>query len=133
MVSLTFAFNRQALPLQTDFYVAGAHCRLSTNSADIIQSVSRWPRWRGPSLPASRSFEMEIIVDPRLDTVAKRPAYFRGNGHLVFGFLPQGSFITYDLLRQYVRAVLSSEAARDDSFWNALLIPITFASEWSSS
>src|ERR1700688_278884 len=125
MVSLTFAFNRQALPLRTDFYVAGAHCHLSTNSADIIQSMSRWLRWRGPSPAASRSFEMEIIVDPRLDTAAKRPAYFRGNGHLVFGFLPQGSFITYDLLRQYVRAVLSSEAARDDSFWNALLIPIT--------
>jgi HPr Serine kinase C-terminal domain len=124
-VSLTFAFNRQALPLRTDFYVAGAHCHLSTNSADIIQSMSRWLRWRGPSPAASRSFEMEIIVDPRLDTAAKRPAYFRGNGHLVFGFLPQGSFITYDLLRQYVRAVLSSEAARDDSFWNALLIPIT--------
>ena len=68
---------------------------------------------------------MEIIVDPRLDTAAKRPAYFRGNGHIVFGFLPQGSFITYDLRRRYVRVVLSSAAARDDSFWNALLIPIT--------
>jgi hypothetical protein len=68
---------------------------------------------------------MEIIVDPRLDTAVKRPAYFRGHGHVVFGFLPPGSFITYDLLRKYVRVVLSTEAARDDSFWKALLIPIT--------
>jgi len=68
---------------------------------------------------------MDIIVDSRLDTAVKRPAYFRGNGHLVFGFLPPGSFITYDLLRKYVRAVLSTAAARDDSFWRALLIPIT--------
>jgi hypothetical protein len=122
IVTLSFAFNRQSLPYQADFYVAGAHCRLSTNSADVLQSV--W-RWRGPNLVGSRSLEMEIIVDPRLDTAAKRPAYFRGNGHLVFGFLPPGSFIIYDLLRKYVRAVLSTEAARDDSFWNTLLIPIT--------
>jgi hypothetical protein len=122
IVSLSFAFNRQALPFQTDFYVAGAHCHLSTNSHDILQLVSRW---RTPTLAASRPFEMDIIVDSKLDTTVKRPAYFRGNGHLVFGFLPPGSFITYDLLRKYVRAVLSAEAARDGSFWNALLIPIT--------
>jgi HPr Serine kinase C-terminal domain len=68
---------------------------------------------------------MEIIVDSRLDAAAERPAYFRGSGHLVFGFLPPGSFITYDLLRKRVRAVLSIKAARDDAFWRSLLIPIT--------
>jgi hypothetical protein len=122
IVSLSFTFNRQALPFHTDFYVAGAHCNLSTNSADILHSVSQW---RTPHLADSRSFEMEIIVDSRLDTTAKRPAYFRGSAHLVFGFLPPGSFITYDLLRKCVRAVLSTEAASDNSFWKSLLIPIT--------
>jgi hypothetical protein len=68
---------------------------------------------------------MEIIVDSTLDNAVKRPAYFRGSGHLVFGFLPPGSFITYDLLRKYVRAVLSTKAACDDSFWRTLLVPIT--------
>ena len=68
---------------------------------------------------------MEIIVDCRLEAAVERPAYFRGNGHLVFGFLPPGSFISYDLRRKYVRAVLSTKAARDDSFWRSLLIPIT--------
>ena len=68
---------------------------------------------------------MEIIVDSRLDTTVNRPAYFRGSGHLVLGFLPPGSFITYDLLRKHVRAVLSTKAARDDCFWSTLLIPIT--------
>ena len=29
---------------------------------------------------------MEIIVDRRLEAAVERPAYFRGNGHLVFGF-----------------------------------------------
>ena len=122
IVTLSFAFNRQALPFRTDFYVAGAQCRLSTNSADVIHSVSRW---RTRNLVNCSSFEMEIIVDSRLDTAIKRPAYFRGNGHLVFGFLPPGSFITYDLLRKYVRAVASTAAARDDSFWRTLLVPIT--------
>ena len=68
---------------------------------------------------------MEIIVDSTLDNAVKRPAYFRGSGHLVFGFVPPGSFITYDLLRKYVRAVLSTKAACDDSFWRTLLVPIT--------
>lgn len=119
---MTFAFNRQTLPLQTDFYVAGTHCRLSTNSHDILQSVSRW---RSAHHAAFHSFEMEIIVDCRMDNPVQHPAYFRGNGHLVFGFLPPGSFVSYDLLRRHVRAVLSPQAACDDSFWKTLLIPIT--------
>jgi hypothetical protein len=122
IVSLSFTFNSQTLPLRTDFYVAGVQCHLSTNSAEILQSVSRWQTPNGDN---SSSFEMEIIVDCRLEAAVERPAYFRGNGHLVFGFLPPGSFISYDLRRKYVRAVLSTKAARDDSFWRSLLIPIT--------
>ena len=121
-MTLSFAFNRGTLPFETDFYVAGAHCHLSTNSQDVLQSISRWLR---SNLAGARSFEMEIIVDSRLDAAVKRQAYFRGNGHLVFGFLPPGNFVTYDLLRKYARAVLSTKAARDDFFWRALLIPIT--------
>ena len=121
-MNLNFAFNRQTLPLRTDFYVAGVQCHLSTNSHDVLQSVSQWRR---PHLASSPSFEMEIIVDSTLDNAVKRPAYFRGSGHLVFGFVPPGSFITYDLLRKYVRAVLSTKAACDDSFWRTLLVPIT--------
>ena len=122
IVSLSFTFNSQTLPLRTDFCVAGVQCHLSTNSAEILQSVSRW---QTSNVDNSSSFEMEIIVDCRLEAAVERPAYFRGNGHLVFGFLPQGSFVSYDLLRRYVRAVLSTKAARDDSFWRSLLIPIT--------
>lgn len=121
-MSLNFAFDRPTLPFRADLFVAGAHCHLSTNSPDVVQSVLQWRR---PAVVSPHSFQMEIIVDSRLDTAAKRPAYFRGNGHLVFGFLPPGSFITYDLLRKYARAVLSPQAARDDSFWRTLLIPIT--------
>src|SRR3984893_7045040 len=68
---------------------------------------------------------MEIVVDRSLEAAAEHQSYYRGNGHLVFVFLPPGSFISYDLRRKYVRAVLSTKAARDDSFWRSLLIPIT--------
>jgi hypothetical protein len=121
-MSFSFTFNRETLPLRTDLYIAGAHCRLSTNSHDVLRLASPWRR---PLLVASRSFEMEIIVDSRFETAVTRPAHFRGNAHLVFGFLPPGGFITYDLLRKHARAVLSRAAACDDSFWHALLVPIT--------
>jgi HPr Serine kinase C-terminal domain len=121
-VSLNFAFDRQSLPFRTDLFVAGAHCHLSTNSVDVVRSVLQWRR---PARVSPLSFQLQIIVDSRLDTAAKRPAYFRGNGHLVFGFLPPSSLVIYDLLRKYARAVLSSQAACDDSFWRTLLIPIT--------
>jgi hypothetical protein len=68
---------------------------------------------------------MEIIVDSQLDNGANRSAFFRGNGQIVFGFLPPNSFVTFDLLRKRVQAVLSHRAARDDDFWDALLLPIT--------
>jgi hypothetical protein len=122
-VSLTFAFDRRTFPFQTDLSIAGADCHLSTNSADVVQSVLQWGR---PEVVSPHSFQMDIFVDARLSAKAvQHPAYFRGNGHLVFGFLPPGSFVTYDLLRRCARVVLSPEAALDDSFWRALLIPIT--------
>jgi hypothetical protein len=68
---------------------------------------------------------MEVIVDPAMDDAPEHAAHFRGLGHLVFAFLPSRSFITYDLLRKRVHAVLSIAAARDTSFWNTLLLPIT--------
>ncbi len=71
------------------------------------------------------SFEMEIIVDSTLNHTPERRAYFRGLGHIVFAILPPRSFLAYDLLRKRVHAVLSSAAARDNSFWNTLLLPIT--------
>jgi hypothetical protein len=122
-VSLAFAFDRRTLPFQVDLFIAGAHCHLSTNSAEVVQSVLQWGR---PDAVSSHSFQMDIIVDARLSAEAVQyRAYFRGNGHLVFGFLPPGSFVTYDLVRRHARAVLSPEATVDDSFWRALLIPIT--------
>src|ERR1700737_1357396 len=122
IVSMTFIFNRDTLPFRTDFWIAGTRCLLNTNSHDILRSASRWKR---PQLGGAQSFEMEIIVDPKLDNTTTPPAFFRGNGHIVFAFLPPNSFVTYDLLRKRVQVVLSQQAARDDDFWSTLLLPIT--------
>jgi len=64
-------------------------------------------------------------VDRPADNHALRSAHFRGIRHLVFVTLPPNNFIVYDLLRKQVHAVLSDGAARDISFWNKLLLPIT--------
>lgn len=120
---MTITFNRQTLPFRTDFLIAGTQGRLSTNSYDILQAAAQ-----GRSLTSqtgSPLFEMEVIVDSALDDAPEHAAYFRGLRHLVFGFLPPRSFVTYDLLRRRAHAVLSIAAARDTSFWNALLLPIT--------
>jgi HPr Serine kinase C-terminal domain len=120
---MTLAFNRQTLPLRKDFLIAGTCCHLSTNSHDLLRAVGR-----GLPIPKQNdalSFEMNIIVDSALDSTSEHPAHFRGLRHLVFAILPPRSFLTYDLLRRRVHGVLSTAAARDDSFCKSLLLPIT--------
>jgi hypothetical protein len=123
IVTTTLAFNQQSLPLRTDFVIAGTRCLLSTNSHDILQTVARW---RPPTKqPLVSSFEMEVMVNSELDNTPEHSAYFRGLRHLVFALLPPRGFVAYDLRRRRVHAVLSLAAARNPSFWNTLLLPIT--------
>ena len=68
---------------------------------------------------------MEIVVDSSRGIATERAPYFRGLRHLVFAYVPPRSFLTFDLLRRRVHAVLSIAAAQDSFFWNSLLIPIT--------
>ena len=60
-----------------------------------------------------------------LDSSPDRLSHFRGLRHLVFAILEPGSFVTYDLRRKRVLGVLSSAAAKDKTFWDARLLPIT--------
>jgi hypothetical protein len=123
IVTMTVAFNRQTLPFHTDFPIAGTNCLLSTNSHEVLQTAANWRRSETHS--GTPSFRMEIIVDPSLNRAPERHAYFRGLGHIVFAMLPPRSFIAYDLLRRRVHGAISISAARDHSFWNSLLLPIT--------
>jgi len=122
-VTLTLAFNRQTLPFRTDCVVAGTECLVSTNSVDILQAAAQWRSVKKRSCVPS--FEMEVLVASTVDTRCRHSAYFRGVRHLVFAVLPPRNFITYDLLRKHVHAVLSAATASDPTFWNTLLLPIT--------
>ena len=96
---------------------------MSTNSVDILQAAAHWrPPKKHSCVP---SFEMDVLVDSAVETRCRHSAYFRGARHLVFAVLPPRNFITYDLLRRRVHAVLSAATARDPVFWNTLLLPIT--------
>jgi len=121
IVTATYTFDRQALPFRTDFRVAGTRCFLATNSHDILRAAAQRPANNHHN---GHSFCMDILVDPSLDCRPLPAAHFRGLRHLVFGMLPPHGFVTYDLLRKHVRAVLSTATARDDFFWTTLL-PIT--------
>jgi hypothetical protein len=123
IVTTRVSFNRETLPFQTDFRLAGTRCLLSTNSHEILQAASNW---RQPVEDADMlSFEMEIVVDSRLDNAPEHSAHFRGLGCLVFAMVPPRSFIAYDLLRRRVQVALSNTAACDYSFWSTMLLPIT--------
>lgn len=116
-------FNRQTLPLRTEFMIAGARCVLTTNSLEVLESAAACQQNTSP--PDAAAFEMEVFVDSAMDDTTDQAPFFRGQKHLVFAYLPPRSFVAYDLLRRRVHAALSTAAACDRVFWNNLLLPIT--------
>jgi hypothetical protein len=119
---MTIAFNTHAMPYRTDFFAAGARCFLSTNSHDILRFAAQLRS--AAEHTGVQSFAMDILVEPSMDKIPEHAAHFRGARHLVIAKLPPRSFITFDLLRRRVYAVLSNAAAQDRSFWNTRLLPI---------
>ena len=120
---MTITFDTHTLPYRTDFFVAGARCFLSTNSHNILRAAAQWR-------PATKqhgvqSFGMEVVVESSLDNIPEHGAHFRGTRHLVFAKLAPRSFVTFDLLRRSVYAVLSNAAAQDCLFWSTRLLPIS--------
>lgn len=123
-MTLTLAFTRTSLPFRTEFPVAGAQCHLSTNSASVLRLAIPWQGGARGHAP-TQSFEMEIIEQAVPHAPEEKSPHFRGIRHLVFAMLEPRSFLNFDLLRRRVMGVLSSAAARDQSFWNTQLLPIT--------
>jgi hypothetical protein len=123
-MTMMLRFNRQTLPLYTEFLIAGVRCLITTNSADILESTVCW-RTKMQQSHCAASFEMEVLVDSAMENTAHDATFFRGHRHLVFAVLPPRGVVTYDLLRRRVHAVLSAAAACDRSFWNNVLLPIT--------
>jgi len=63
-----------------------------------------------------------VLVDDRLRRSDEAPVY-RGMDHVVFATFGS-DFFGFDLLRKEIAAVVSSETASDEKFWNRVLLPI---------
>jgi hypothetical protein len=117
--------NRDALPLQADLLIAGAHCSVATNSQGTLAALSRW---RCTSRARSnRSFEMNVLLDSSMpgDRDLKTQTHFRGLHHLVFATIGSHEVFTFDLLRRCVSGAVSVTSANDSTFWNSHWLPIT--------
>jgi hypothetical protein len=123
-VTNNHVIDRDTLPLQADLLIAGAHCALKTNSAGILDALSRWHC----SAPAnsSRTFHMEIVLDSTLPCHRdfKTQTHFRGLHHLVFATIGTHEVFAFDLLRKRVTGVVSDAATHDSTFWNTHWLPI---------
>jgi hypothetical protein len=113
--------NENRLPLNAELRVAGARCSLSTNSEEILASLSRWNALSHGV--QDQSFELRVLVDSAAKRNKDAAVHFRGLHHLVFGIFGEDETFVFDLLRRRISGVVSSETASDTTFWNARLLP----------
>jgi hypothetical protein len=113
--------NGEHLPLNAELCMVGARCSVSTNSEEILASLSRW---KAPSEGEHcYSFELRVLVDPAAKHQEDAAAHFRGLHHLVFGSFGGDETFVFDLLRRRVSGVVSKETASNERFWNVRLLP----------
>ena len=112
------------LLLHAELFLAGMHCRLATNSKEILSSVSRWfsesryPNRSGPPV------DLQILVDSSISRDRPAKAHFRGMRHVVFASFGAEEVFVFDLLRRHAVGAVSRATANDSSFWNTQLLPI---------
>lgn len=114
--------NHDSLLLCAELYFAGVNCRLSTNSAELMASFSRWKGMRGNLEPG---LALNVVVDPLSKRSETATMHFRGLHHLVFGIFSPGEFFVFDLLRRTINGIVSIETARDESFLASRIVPLT--------
>jgi len=117
-----YSITTQELQIHAGFFVAGATCKLATNSRVVADSLFRVG---APACAVSpRSFEMSVLVDSSIVRNTEAAPHFRGLHHLVFAVFNQRETFSFDLSRNAMFGVVSPETAQDDRFWNRLLLPI---------
>jgi hypothetical protein len=117
--------NRAVLPLRADLAIAGTHCAFATNSEDILSAVAPWRC--SPKEPSSRTFEMNVLLDPSMpcERDVKTQTHFRGLHHMVIVAIGNHEVFAFDLFRRQVTAAVSRASAADQNLWNAHWLPIT--------
>jgi hypothetical protein len=117
-----YAMNKDALPLSADLRVAGTRCSLSTNSEEVLASLSRWEDSFGRR--QGKSFDLFVLVDPAAVRDKDAAVRFRGLHHLVFAIFGDDESFVFDLLRRRVSCVVSKQTAGDAAIWDTRLLPL---------
>jgi len=123
-VTKIYKIRPDALPLRAELSLAGVHCLLLTNSAELLSSVSRWFSAIRYPYPSGQPVAMEVLVDSSISRAPSAKAHFRGLRHLVFASFGAEEVFSFDLLRRRVIGAVSPATASDSSFWNTQLLPI---------
>ncbi len=116
-----FVIDVMTLPHRLELQLAGALCRLSTNSHIVRDSLCKWRASNAQEV--SGAFEMQVFVHCERDTGPRRP-HFRGVRHLVIASFGEANIFIFDLARRNIRATVSEELAADRGFWDRILLPI---------
>ncbi len=113
--------DASALTCCLELQLAGALCRVKTNSHIVRDSLSKWQGSDTQDL--SGAFEMLVFAHCEKDSGPRRP-HFRGLRHLVMASFGEENVFVFDLARQKVLATVSEEMAADQNFWDRVLLPI---------
>src|ERR1700678_1370999 len=102
--------------------LAGALCRLSTNSPALGEALRAWQP--ADAYSVSPPFDMRVRVNHGASASVGRP-HFRGMRHLVIASFGEANIFVFDLLRRNVSAIISEKVVGDSKFWDRILLPIS--------
>ncbi|MGE0405763.1 MAG: hypothetical protein AB7O65_05640 [Candidatus Korobacteraceae bacterium] len=118
-----------ASSIRASFIIAGALCRVRSNSRSLLASLRAIPDATEEdseerSVTTPDSFTLTVIVTTRDSHINEHQPRFRGRDHLLFASFGAGNVFTFDLLRREITASISEGLARNSSFWQSTLLPI---------
>ncbi len=118
----SISIDQNVLPYSRELCFAGAHCKLHTNSHELV-NVLELLSIKLVGISLSR-FSMRVVVDELSVEAVKQP-HFRGLHHVVTASFGLSNVFVFDILRRTISARISGVTARDSQFWKEKLIPIT--------
>lgn len=118
----TISIGAAEMDFRHTLALAGTACEVTTNSSQLGNTLDAWHS--ATDEHCGSRFTMQVRVTRGASDGDRRP-HFRGLHHLVVASFGASNVFVFDLLRRNVAASISEDVARDESFWNDLLLPIT--------
>jgi hypothetical protein len=117
----TIAIDAAEMKFRHTLGLAGTFCEVTTNSNQLGKTLHAW---RGATNGhRGNRFTMQVCVAPGTADGDRYP-HFRGLHHVIVASFGASNVFVFDLLRRNVAASVSEDIARDESFWNDVLLPI---------